>query len=57
MTITVEIFVEGRSWFWEAQQVKLRRGPFVDREEADDDADLHAQSLIAALAEHGLRHR
>jgi hypothetical protein len=30
----------------------------ADREEADDDDDdLHAQSLIAALAEHGLRQR
>jgi hypothetical protein len=56
--ITVEMFqdIEDRL-FWHAKEVKLLRGPFADREEADDDADLHAQSLIAALAEHGLHQR
>jgi hypothetical protein len=57
MVITVEVFDEDGGWYWHAEQCRLRRGPFADRDEADDDADLHAQSLIAALAEHGLRQR
>ena len=28
----------------------MRRGPFADRDEADDDAEEHAEVLIAALA-------
>jgi hypothetical protein len=32
---------------------RLRRGPFADGQEADNDADEHAEPLIAALAARG----
>jgi hypothetical protein len=47
--ITVEVF-EDDGWFWQAKECLLLRGPFVGRDEADDDAQVHAEALIAALA-------
>jgi hypothetical protein len=44
-------------WYWRAKECKLPRGPFAEREKADDDANEHAQALIAALATRALERR
>jgi hypothetical protein len=54
--ITVELFQDfDERWYWRSKKCKLMRGPFNEREEADDDADEHAQILISALGERTLR--
>jgi hypothetical protein len=55
--IVVEVFDEDDGWYWHAEQCRLRRGPFADREEADDDANDNVEALIAALTAPGLRQR
>jgi hypothetical protein len=56
--VTVELFQDfNDSWYWRAKECKLLRGPFVDRDQADDDADEHAHILISTLAERALRQR
>jgi hypothetical protein len=54
--ITVDVFEsEIDEWWWEARQLRLRRGPFADQAEVDSDAVEHAEALISALCAHGLR--
>ena len=49
--VTVELFEDfGGLWFWRAKQCLLLRGPFADRDQADDDAEENAEVLISALA-------
>jgi hypothetical protein len=57
--ITVDVFSddEGEGWWWEAAQLRLRRGPFADQATADEDAVENAELLIAALAATHLRRR
>jgi hypothetical protein len=53
--VTVELFQDfNDAWYWRAKECLLMRGPFADRDQADDDADEHAQILISALAARGL---
>jgi hypothetical protein len=48
--IVVELFADDESeWWWEARQLRLRRGPFTRQREADEDAVEHAEALISAL--------
>jgi hypothetical protein len=48
--ITVEVFAEEEAeWWWGARQLRLRRGPFADQGEADSDAVVHPDLLIATL--------
>jgi hypothetical protein len=50
MDIVVDLFETlDATWWWRAEHCKLVRGPFVDREEAEDDASDNAQDLIVAL--------
>jgi hypothetical protein len=56
--VMVELFQDfDDGWWWRARECKLMRGPFTEREQADDDADEHAQILISTLAERALRQR
>jgi hypothetical protein len=47
--IIVDVFEDETVWYWQAEQVKLRRGPFADREQAEQDADDLVQELIAIV--------
>ena len=55
--IVVDVFADDDSWWWEAPQLRLRRGPFDRQAEADSDAEQHAEALIATLAATRLRRR